>query len=58
MQYFLVAIVAMVNNTAIAGNSSINNSSDTCPLPANSTDSDVTEGPFNWDEKEQARIRI
>jgi len=51
-----VAIVAMVNNTAIAGNSSINNSSDTCPLPANSTDSDVTEGPFNWDEKEQGLI--
>ena len=54
--YILVAIVAMVNSTTTnggGGNSSAANMTDTCPLPANSTDSGDSPGPFNWDEKEQ-----
>jgi len=46
-----VAIVAMVNNTAIT-NSSIANSSDSCPVVGNSTDLPV-DGPFNWGAREQ-----
>jgi len=51
-----VAIVAMVNNTAISPNSTYNN--DTCPnlepVPSNTTHNG--DGPFNWDSEEQGLI--
>lgn len=50
-----VAIVAMVNNTAIHSNTSVINN-DTCPFPANTTSSDTSDGPFDWDESEQGLI--
>jgi len=46
-----VAIVAMVNNTAITNTSVVNNT-DTCPVVGNITDT-TTDGPFNWGAKEQ-----
>eukprot|EP00090_Calanus_glacialis_P040476 TRINITY_DN7059_c0_g1_i1.p1 TRINITY_DN7059_c0_g1~~TRINITY_DN7059_c0_g1_i1.p1 ORF type:complete len:505 (-),score=159.42 TRINITY_DN7059_c0_g1_i1:141-1655(-) len=46
-----VAIVAMVNNTAIS-NTSIVNSSDSCPMVGNTTDI-PTDGPFDWGAREQ-----
>lgn len=46
-----VAIVAMVNNTAIT-NGSLINSTDSCPVTGNSTDAPV-DGPFVWGAKEQ-----
>jgi len=46
-----VAIVAMVNNTAVS-NTSMANSSDTCPVTGNITDS-TTDGPFDWGAREQ-----
>jgi len=50
-----VAIVAMVNNTAIASNSSIIDNS-TCPVAANSTEGPPPDGPFAWGAKEQGWI--
>ena len=50
-----VAIVAMVNNTAIASNSSIIDNS-TCPVAANSTEGSPPDGPFAWGAKEQGWI--
>merc|ERR1719167_1459455 len=50
-----VAIVAMVNNTAIASNSSIIDNS-TCPVSANSTEGPPPDGPFAWGAKEQGWI--
>merc|ERR1719367_1786483 len=50
-----VAIVAMVNNTAIATNSSIIDNS-TCPVAANSTEGPPPDGPFAWGAKEQGWI--
>ena len=48
-----VAIVAMVNNTAIGHNTSgDSNSTDTCPIVGNVTDV-ATDGPFDWGEREQ-----
>merc|ERR1719428_2604148 len=47
-----VAIVAMVNNTAIASNSSIIDNS-ICPVSANSTEGPPPDGPFAWGAKEQ-----
>jgi len=46
-----VAIVAMVNNTAIT-NTSVVNSSDACPVVGNITDT-PTDGPFDWGAREQ-----
>eukprot|EP00092_Neocalanus_flemingeri_P019684 GFUD01021319.1.p1 GENE.GFUD01021319.1~~GFUD01021319.1.p1 ORF type:complete len:503 (-),score=87.91 GFUD01021319.1:155-1663(-) len=46
-----VAIVAMVNNTAIANNS-MTNSSTSCPVVGNTTDT-PTDGPFDWGAREQ-----
>ena len=50
-----VAIVAMVNNTAIASNSSIVDNS-TCPVGGNSTEGPPPDGPFDWGAKEQGWI--
>ena len=50
-----VAIVAMVNNTAIASNSSVIDNS-TCPVAANSTEGPPPDGPFGWGAKEQGWI--
>ena len=50
-----VAIVAMVNNTAIASNSSIVDNS-TCPVGGNSTEGPPPDGPFAWGAKEQGWI--
>ena len=48
-----VAIVAMVNNTAIGHNRShVTNSSDECPVVGNITE-EATDGPFDWGEREQ-----
>ena len=48
-----VAIVAMVNSTALAPNGTVVNN-DTCPLtPSPFTDN--TDGPFNWNEQQQVR---
>jgi len=46
-----VAIVAMVNNTAIT-NTSMANTTTACPVVGNTTDI-PTEGPFDWGEREQ-----
>merc|ERR1719228_2193345 len=46
-----VAIVAMVNNTAITNNTLVN-SSTTCPVVSNVTETQ-TDGPFDWGEREQ-----
>ena len=46
-----VAIVAMVNNTAIASNRSADNGS-SCPSTSNITEV-PTDGPFDWGEREQ-----
>ena len=46
-----VAIVAMVNNTAIAHNKSGDNSS-SCPVVGNITEI-ASDGPFDWGEREQ-----
>merc|ERR1719341_2426905 len=46
-----VAIVAMVNNTAISHNRSSDNSS-SCPVVGNITET-ATDGPFDWGEREQ-----
>ena len=46
-----VAIVAMVNQTAISHNRSSDNSS-SCPVLGNTTQS-LTDGPFDWGEREQ-----
>ncbi len=49
-----VAIVAMVNSTALAPNSTVVNNN-TCPLaPVPSTE--VTDGPFNWNEQQQVDL--
>ena len=50
-----VAIVAMVNNTAIASNTSIVDNS-SCPVGANSTEGPPPDGPFAWGAKEQGWI--
>merc|ERR1719317_1810864 len=50
-----VAIVAMVNNTAIASNSSVIDNS-TCPVAANSTEGPPPDGPFAWGANEQGWI--
>merc|ERR1719422_3050606 len=50
-----VAIVAMVNITAIASNSSVIANS-TCPVAANSTEGPPPDGPFTWGAKEQGWI--
>jgi len=51
-----VAIVAMVNSTATASNSSIDN--DTCPSPyaPSNTSHTSSDGPFNWSSEEQGFI--
>jgi len=52
-----VAIVAMVNNTAIPKEHTAE--SDSCPnLATNQTnkDQDTSDGPFDWDEKKQGTI--
>ena len=46
-----VAIVAMVNNTAVT-NTSVVNISDACPVVGNITDT-PTDGPFDWGAREQ-----
>ncbi len=54
-----VAIVTMVNNTAVAGNSTNSTDDGTCPaplVPMNSTDHGDQNGPFNWDEKAQGIV--
>jgi hypothetical protein len=53
--FLLVAIVAMVNSTALAPNGTeINN--DTCPVaPSPSTEN--SDGPFNWNEQQQVNNR-
>lgn len=49
-----VAIVAMVNSTALAPNGTVVNNN-TCPIaPAPITDN--TDGPFNWNEQQQGLI--
>jgi len=52
-----VAIVAMVNNTAISSNATIDNNTcpDLIPPPTNKTQ-DSGDGPFDWDEQEQGLI--
>jgi hypothetical protein len=46
-----VAIVAMVNSTALAGNTTVDNN-DTCPTPL-TPGTENTDGPFNWNEQQQ-----
>ncbi|XP_023322825.1 putative inorganic phosphate cotransporter isoform X2 [Eurytemora carolleeae] len=48
-----VAIVAMVNSTALGNGSSISNN--TCPAPSTPS-SHTTDGPFNWNERDQGLI--
>ena len=50
-----VAIVAMVNNTAIATNGSIVDNS-SCPVGTNSTLGPPPDGPFAWGAREQGWI--
>lgn len=54
-----VAIVAMVNNTAIDhNNGSHPDTNSTCPVPlqTNTTHSTSQDGPFDWDEKTQGYV--
>ena len=47
-----VAIVAMVNNTAIATNTSRTDNA-SCPAPGNSSYPPAPDGPFSWGPREQ-----